>query len=271
MNNNNIDIHKMMKMMLGIVMLSMIPSVFETVTTASASSSTSGNAEGSATPTYDPSQSGGWPIPMPEPIDISTLPGKAPPCGILGDIDGDGLITQADRDLAFEMQMSWVNFRELTDMWNLGGQQGVAPQPPDYSDDTMTRYNIGSGSSYRFIEEYLQGIITTFPNCAGSTMRRAPCLDKRVLCYPGVPCLYTGDANYDGYITQADVDITQQIVNGTLVADGNQARTLDVNGDGVITQADVDLIQQFVDGVIDTFPYCVIAWPVRPDPILPGK
>lgn len=73
------------------------------------------------------------------------------PCGIIGDVDGDGDITQADVNLAF----SWYG--------------GINPTP-----DQLKRLDVNANGRFDandivLINEYVTGQRTTFPACHEST------------------------------------------------------------------------------------------------------
>ena len=60
-----------------------------------------------------------------------------------------------------------------------------------------------------------------------------------------------GDGNYDGYVTEADSAVLQDIIDEKIVATDVQKYVLDINNDGAITIEDKTMLDDYLAGTID--------------------
>ncbi|MSU55066.1 MAG: DUF4214 domain-containing protein [Candidatus Taylorbacteria bacterium] len=70
-----------------------------------------------------------------------------------------------------------------------------------------------------------------------------------------------GDVNFDGVISQADIDLVRTYVLGTPNLLNTQQRVADVNLDKNVSSLDITYITQYLNGQISTFPACNIPTP----------
>lgn len=70
------------------------------------------------------------------------------------------------------------------------------------------------------------------------------------------PCGGVGDPNMDGWVSQADIALTQQFIMGTITPTAEQFRRADVNGDGMVNMGDVIRMERYLLGLDSTFPVC---------------
>ena len=146
-----------------------------------------------------------------------------PPCGYFGDLDSDGFVTSADRDLML--------------LHSVGDG--------DFTDEQKSRADLdGNGQSgdavdVNLIVQFVGGDIRTFPAC------RAP------------PCASYGDLDDDGYVTYADRDLMLLFSVGDVDFTDEQKSRANLDGNEQSGDAvDVNLIVQFVAGDVSIFPVC---------------
>lgn len=94
--------------------------------------------------------------------------------------------------------------------------------------------------------------------CLGSCTSPTPA--KIVTPAPGKrrpPCLFFGDIDGDGFVTQIDLDMASNAWSGKITLNGMQKDRLNVNGDNIqIDTTDILLISDYIAGKITTFPVC---------------
>ena len=71
-----------------------------------------------------------------------------------------------------------------------------------------------------------------------------------------LPCGGYGDVDYDGYITNNDVQFILEYITELRSFTTDQKIRADVNANGMVETADTGLIQQYIKGLINTFPVC---------------
>jgi len=77
------------------------------------------------------------------------------------------------------------------------------------------------------------------------------------------PCSQYGDANGDGYVSEADVSKVLRYVAALEKPNSTQFRNADVDGNGKLTSADALLIRRYVSGSTNTFVVCKKPTPTK--------
>ncbi len=75
------------------------------------------------------------------------------------------------------------------------------------------------------------------------------------------PCSPLGDVNGDGFVTQADYDLTYEIVGGRINPTEAQKLAADINKNGFINPTDYGAIDAYIQGKLTTFAGCTATAP----------